>query len=163
MQRHRDIAGAPARSATEVFGVLAGLVGQTLIRSPHISATEIATTLDAIKPACIMLIAAGHLEHKPIVLVAGKLHLSIFIVSGDKALSVEENLDVVPGAADTDDWILHIPTPEPVGDAIATLIRGVPHTSIEAAEPDSSSTESARTGASSALNLAALAERMGNQ
>jgi hypothetical protein len=163
MQRHRNIAAAPARTASEVSGVLNSLLAETLIRSPHISDTEIATTLEALKPACIMLIAAGHLEREPIVLVAGNLYLSISTVSGDEALSIDENLDPVPGAADASDWSLHVPTPDPVGDAIAALLSGVSHISTEPADPNSPNPVSAPARAASALNLEALGERMGKQ
>jgi hypothetical protein len=163
MQRHRDLASSPVRSASELWTVLAQLVTDTTTRSPHITESDVSTALAAAAPAGMMLIAAGHLEREPIVLVAGDVHLSITSVSGDKAFTVEENLNPVPGAAEARDWTLHLPTPEPIGASIATLVAGVAHLSTEPSTAGPSgedpSSAHASTAPASALNLKALAER----
>lgn len=167
MQRRRDLAGSPVRSASEVWTTLSQLVVDTVTRSPHIPESQVSTALTAAAPAGMMLTAAGHLEHDAIVLIAGDLHLSIGTVSGDKAFSVEENLDPVPGAADAREWTLHLPTPEPIGASISALVSGVAHLSTEAPSTTDSSAKSASASAASAvpstLNLQALAERQANR
>lgn len=158
MQRRRDFAGSPVRSASTVWDAISQLVIDTLVRSPHISEHQVTTALDAAAPAGTMLIAAGYLESYPVILVADELELSLFTVSGTSAFSVDENLNPVPGAGNADDWILHLPTPEPIGSSIATQISGVAHLSSES--PDAAATSTmAEQAKSSVLNLQALAER----
>lgn len=164
MQRRRDLAASPVRSASEVWTTLSQLVVDTLVRSPHISESQVTTALNTAAPAGMMLVAAGHLEANPIVLVAGDLELSITTVSGDKAFSVEENLSPVPGAADARDWTLHLPTPEPVGASIKSLVAGVDHLRSDA--PNTAASRSSASSAatvSSPLNLQALADRKGDR
>lgn len=72
MQRHRDLAGSPVRSASEVWTTLSQLIVDTLVRSPHITESQITTALAAAAPAGMMLTAAGHLESNSIVLVADR-------------------------------------------------------------------------------------------
>lgn len=167
MQRRRDLAGAPVRSASEVWTTLSQLIIDTLVRSPHITESQVLAALTTAAPAGMMLAAAGHLEREPIVLVAGDLHLSFATVSGDRAFSVEENLNPVPGGAEAQDWTLHLPTPEPVGASISALVSGVAHLSTEPASApgstEKSSSASAAGGGSSPLNLQTLAERLANR
>lgn len=163
MQRHRDIAASPVRSATEVWDTISQLIIDTLTRSPHIPSQQVSAALAVAAPTCLMLTAGGHLERDPLVLVAADLHLSIATVSGDKAFSVEENLNPVPGAAEAHDWTLHLPSPDPHAQTIADAVDGVMHLSANpaptAGPATTSSTDSASKGRASALNLQALAER----
>lgn len=167
MQRRRDLAASPVRSASEVWTTLSQLIIDTVTRSPHIPQSQVSTALTAAGPAGMMLTAAGHLERDAIVLIAGDLHLSVGTVSGDMAFSVEENLNPVPGAADARDWTLHLPTPEPIGASISALVSGVAHLSTEppstAGSNERYSSASSASGGSLALNLQALAERQANR
>ncbi len=162
MQRHREIAASPVRSASEVWEVLTQLLIDTATRSAHIGEVEVSAALAAAAPAGMMLIAAGHLERQPIVFVADTLQLSITTMSGDKAFAVEENLNPVPGAAEAAEWTLHLPTPEPVGDSIATLISGVDHLSSEPVTGGESTIREAAPSPAPALDLKALSERQAN-
>lgn len=157
MQRHREVAGSPLRSSSDTWGVITQLVIDTVTRSSAITEAEVATSMRAASPAGMMLIAAGHLENAPMILVAGDLRLAITTVSGDKAFTVDENLNPVPGAASATNWTLHLPTPEPVGASVAGLIAGVAHLSSAPAPADNSAAELAATPA--ALDLTALARR----
>jgi hypothetical protein len=163
MQRHRDIAASPVRSSTEVWDTISQLITDTLTRSPHIPPQQVSVALAVAAPTCMMLTAGGYLERDPLVLVAADLQLSIATVSGDRAFSVEENLNPVPGAAEEHDWTLHLPTPEPHAQTIADAVDGVMHLSAKPAPAvgptPTSSTDSASKGRSSVLNLQALAER----
>jgi hypothetical protein len=163
MQRRRDIAAAPMRSASEVWATISQLVTDTLTRSPHIPESQVSTALTAAAPAGMMLTAAGYLERAPLVLIAADLHLSIGTVSGDKAFAVEENLNPVPGAAEARDWTLHVPTPDPHAATITELLSGVGHLSTEPPTADSPADSVSSTAPSSALNLRALAERQASR
>jgi hypothetical protein len=133
MQRHREIAAAPHRRATEAWDTLAQLVIDTLGRSKTISATTVGEELKLVRSVGVSLVANGHLDRHPLVLVAPPLHLSITTVSGMPALELEENLNFVPGAAAAADWTAHIPAPTHMEESIAKAIKGAKHLSI--AEP----------------------------
>jgi hypothetical protein len=119
VQRRREIASSPQRSAGEAWQVIAELVAGTLERSPSIDRSTVDAAMDTIGGVGRMLIAGGHLESDPITVVAGQLWLEIVTVSGDRALTIEENLNPVPGAATADDWKVHFPAE----GALAKLIR----------------------------------------
>jgi hypothetical protein len=174
MQRHRDLAGAPVRTASQTWAVLTQLVVDTATRSPHITAEDVTAAATAAAPAGRMLVAAGHLERHPVVFIADDLELYITAVTADKAFDVEENLAPVPGAAQAREWTLHLPTPDPIGACVADLIASVPHLSSEPPSATARADDAARartatrtamqtTGqaTTSMLNLAALAERRG--
>lgn len=109
MQRRREIASSPQRGAEETWQIITELVGATLERSPNIARSAVDATMAGADGVGRMLIAGGHLEANPIVVVAGQLWLEIATISGDRALTIEENLNPVPGAATADDWTVHIP------------------------------------------------------
>lgn len=155
MQRHREVAGSPLRSASDTWQVITRLITDTVTRSPAVIEAEVATAMAIAAPAGMMLVAAGHLEHDPLLLAAGDLRLTITTVSGDKAFQVDENLNPVPGAAAATSWTLHFPTPEPVGASIAGLVAGIAHLSTASAPSSDPETVSA----AASLNLAALAQR----
>jgi hypothetical protein len=62
MQRHREIAGAPVRSATETWAAIGDLIADTLTRRPAIERSAVRTVLDAARPAGLLLVARGNLE-----------------------------------------------------------------------------------------------------
>ena len=68
----------------------------------------------AAAPAGRMLIAGGHLDRHPLTLIAGLVHCEITTVSGTAALTAEENLNPVPGAAAAATFTIYLPSPEPL-------------------------------------------------
>jgi hypothetical protein len=88
-------------------------------------------------------------------LVAASLHLSITTVSGDRALTLDENLALVPGAASATSWILYLPTPDPVGALVAGA--AAKHDCLSTAAPPTDASKEQQ--ASSVLDLGALARR----
>ena len=101
-----------------------------------------------------MLVAGGHLEHLPVVLVAGAVHCEIRTVSGAPALHTEENLNVIPGAASATTFTIHLPSPEPLSEIVADVAGRHPRLSSETA---SAPQQESATGAA-LIDLAALRE-----
>ncbi len=118
MQRRREIAAAPERSATESWQTLAALIRDSVSRSEQIGMAEINGSLEKARGVGTLLIASGHLDRDPITVVAGDLHLSLTTVSGDSALTLEENLRPVMGATKAENWKVYLPTPEPLGRVV---------------------------------------------
>jgi hypothetical protein len=77
-------------------------------------------------------------------------------VIGDGALSLEENLTAVPGAASATEWTLYLPAPAPLTD----MVTGVAdkHANLSAAEPPDGA-ESPTDRAAATVDLDALARR----
>jgi hypothetical protein len=161
MQRHRKIAAAPERPASQAWATISQLVVDTLDRSPSISAAEVDTAMAVAAPAGMMLIAGGHLDRHPLVVVADPVHLSITTVSGVAASALEENLAAVPGGASATAWTVHLPTPAPVGDAVRTVVAGQAHLSADEPAADMGSRQAlAEEGV---INLDALADRQADR
>lgn len=133
MQRRREIASAPERSAGEVWQAIRVLLGDTLDRSSSIERADVDAALDPLDGVARMLISAGHLEGHPLVLVAGELWLEITTVSGGSALSLQENLNPVPDGAGASDWTLHVPQVEPMAKLVRTTVKGQDHLSADEA------------------------------
>jgi hypothetical protein len=152
VQRHRTIASAPKRTAADAWQAVCGLIGDTLERSSSIERGDVDAALDPLGQTARMLISAGHLEGHPLVLVADDLWLEIATVSGGSALSLEENLNPVPGGASASDWTLHVPQVEPMAKLVRTTVKG--HDHLSAKEP-TAITERATT-ASASVDLDAL-------
>jgi hypothetical protein len=154
VQRRREIACSPQRSAGEAWQVVAELVAVTLERSPSIERSTVDAAMDTVGGVGRMLVAGGHLESAPITVVAGQLWLEIVTVSGDRALTIEENLNAVPGAATADDWKVHFPAEGPLSKLIKDAAKKDDHlTADEPVVPTTS--ESQQTVG--ALNESALA------
>lgn len=153
MQRRREIASAPKRSAAEVWQKIRVLLGDTLDRSSSIERADVEAALDPLGGVARMLISAGHLEGHPLVLVAGELWLEITTVSGGSALSLQENLSPVPGGAGASDWTLHVPQVEPMAKLVRTTVKG--HDHLSANEPTAPVQEAAK--ASGGVDLDAVA------
>jgi hypothetical protein len=75
-------------------------------------------------------------------------------VSGNRSLTVEENLNPVPGAATADDWKVHLPAGGPLAKLVTDAVKKDDH--LSAAEPVLP-TISERQPAVGALNQGALA------
>ena len=158
MQRHRQVAAAPQRRASETWDAISELVVATLDRSPHIVASDVAAAMDAASTVGRVLVAGGHLDIHALVVVAEPVYLNIKTVSGIAATSLDEDLGPVPGGATSSEWTIHLPTPDPVGDAVRSAVSGVSHLSAD--EPPGESTSKSSTAEQAgALNLAALAQR----
>ena len=134
MKRRRTIASAPQRNTGQAWGTITTLVADTLDRSPQIARADVETALARADGIGRGLIAGGHLETHPLVLVAGEVFLEITTVSGAEALTLEENLNPVPGAADADDWTLHMPQCEPLAKLVRGIAKGDPHLSSDEAK-----------------------------
>jgi len=135
MLRHRQIAASPERAASETWDIIAQLVLVTLERSPSILAAEVIAAMDAAAPVGRLLIAGGHLDHHPLILVADPVYLSISTVSGTGAAraAADENLDPVPGGASAETWSIHLPTPEPLSHLVKEAASKSEHLTIEPA------------------------------
>ena len=144
MHRQRTIAAAPIRSAHVAWQVVVGLLSRTLELSPDVPAGSVARGLEPLKGLGPALIAGGHLESKGLVLVDIGMHLTIFVKTADAALAVEENLNAVPGGADsTDGWTLHLPRAGALDPSIAVAADQSRHLSVD--QPPKSAPKSSRT------------------
>lgn len=121
MRRARQVAASPVRSASGTWAVISDLVADTVAQSSVLSRDEAVQAMSAAEAVGRMLIAAGHLQQHPITLVAGKVHCEITTVCGTAALTLEENLSPVPGAAGADDFTIHLPSPAPLQDQVKAV------------------------------------------
>ena len=146
MQRRRTIAAAPRRTATEVWATICSLIGDTLERSSSINRAHVDTALAPLGQLARMLISAGHLENHPLVLVADDLWLEISTASGVEALTMDENLNPVPGGGTATDWTLHVPQVEPMAKLAQATAAGQAHLSADEPVEQTQSSASAATG-----------------
>jgi hypothetical protein len=153
MQRRREVAAAPQRDAHATWTTVTALVVATLGRSPSIDESAVEAELEHARGVGRMLVAGGHLDREPLVLVAADLRLEIATVSADAALTLEENLEAVPGAAKAETWVLHFPLVSPLESIISTMCSGHPNLSDE---PHASSSEDEAARAALTLDEAAL-------
>lgn len=161
MQRHRQVAAAPNRRASETWDAIGQLISVTLERSPHITASDVAATMDQASTVGRALVAAGHIDKHPVVVVADPVYLTIRTVSGVAATTFDEDLGPVPGGATATDWTIYLPTPDPLAESVRAAVAGVSHLSAEE-PPGESVSKSAASAASeqvSVLNLDALSRR----
>ncbi len=131
VKRHRAVAAAPVRTAGECWSVITSLVADSLTRSPRIDGGDVSAAMAAAAGVGRMLIAGGHLDDQPVVVVAGTMHLSITTVSGDEAFTLEENLNPVPGAASADSWTIHLPAADPLAAVVRSGAAASAHLSAE--------------------------------
>jgi hypothetical protein len=131
----------------------------TLAVAAQIDQAQVAEEVAAVRSAGHALIAGGHLAREPMVLSAAELRLEISTAHGDDALTLDENLNVVPGAAAASDWTLFIPTPEPIGRVIEASVDGLEHVSVTPPTPQVGRDHSAAL----TLNAEALRERTGDR
>ncbi len=151
MQRHREIAATPFRSASEAWATSTGLLGATLERSSAIPAGSVEAALTPMRGLGPALIAGGHLETNGLVLVDSGIHLTINFVTGEKAFDVAENLSPVPGGSTaTANWMLYVPAVEPLADAVSAIVSKSPHLSSNA-PPSVARNNHSSAGASAGL------------
>lgn len=133
MLRTRQVAASPVRSASATWTVIANLVADTVAQSSLLTRAEAEQALSATESVGRMLIAAGHLERHPITVVAGNVHCEITTVSGTAALTVEENLNPIPGAAGAASFTIYLPSPAPLQDQVKAAAGG--HARLSDASP----------------------------
>jgi hypothetical protein len=159
MLRHRQVAASPRRSSSETWTAIASMIVDTLDRSPSIDDVDIENTLTVAAPIGRMLVAGGHLEKHPIVVVADPLHISITTISGGGALDLDEKLDPVPGGAAATEWMIYLPTPDPHGDAVRAVVKDSPHLSADD-PPSTASPSAAKSTEAGLLDMDALDRMM---
>jgi predicted flap endonuclease-1-like 5' DNA nuclease len=156
--RSRTIKGSPQRAASAAWAELERMVLETLAPAGAIDASDVADALSALTGLGPTLIASGVLSDRAVVLRALPLHLEITVSLGNAALTGEENLGKVPGAATAEAWVLYIPDPKPyttqVQDAVAE------HDALRAgrapAAPDPAPAATAAASAATAVDADAL-------
>jgi len=158
MQRHRQVAAAPQRRASETWEAIGQLISATLDRSPHILASDVDQAMEHASTVGRALVAAGHLDKHAVVVVADPIYLSITTVSGMAATTLDEDLGPVPGGATATDWTIYLPAPEPVTESVRAAVSGASHLSAEE-PPGESTSKSAASDHENVLNLDALAQR----
>lgn len=144
MLRTRQVTASPVRSASATWAVLANLVADTVAQSSLLTREEAEQALSAAEPVGRMLIAAGHLEDHPITLVAGNVHCEITTVSGTAALTFEENLNPIPGAAGAVGFTIHLPSPAPLQEQVKAAASA--HARLSDASPPAPQAAAARGG-----------------
>lgn len=144
MRRTRQVAASPVRSASGTWAVIADLLADTMAPSSALSRDKAVQAMSAAEEVGRMLIAAGHLHKHPITLVAGKVHCEITTVSGTEALTLEENLNPVPGAAGADDFMIHLPSPAPLQEQVKAAVNK--HARLSDAVPPAAETKAANSG-----------------
>ncbi|MFE4496729.1 hypothetical protein ACFRKD_30225 [Streptomyces niveus] len=132
------------RSASGTWSVISDLVADTVAQSSALSRDEAVQAMSAAEAVGRMLIAAGHLQQHPIILVASKVHCEITTVSGTAALTLEENFNPVPGAAGADDFTIHLPSPAPLQEQVKAAADG--HARLSDAVPPDPETKAAHSG-----------------
>jgi hypothetical protein len=162
MERHRAIAAAPVRTATEAWKVVSKLLADTLERSPSIPVGSVDEGIAPLMRLAPALIAGGHLEADGLVLVDEGLHVTITVRTADAALAVEENLSPIPGGAGaTEDWKLYVPASGALDAAIASACKGSAHLSAEKPPASAPAKKNESTTGASAIDVDALRKLRG--
>ncbi len=131
--RRRTIAAAPVRSASATWQVITELIADTVAVAPACDRGEVEGALTAAAAAGRMLVAGGHLDRHPVVLIAGPVRCEIRTVSGTDALHHDENLNVIPGATGATTFTVYLPTPAPIAKIVADAVALHPRLSDAAA------------------------------
>lgn len=160
MQRHRDIAAAPQRGAAATWEAITRLIADTLGRSAVINRTDVETAMRAAAPVGRHLVAGGHLDRQPLTLIAEPVYCTISTVSGTAALSLEENLNPIPGGASAETFTIYLPAPAVLAQAVKDAAKASPHLSADAPPEPAGEATPARAGARvDVIDLDALARR----
>jgi hypothetical protein len=143
MLRFRTITSSPVRSASSAWQVISDLVADTVAASASLSRSEAEQAMLAAAPAGRMLVAGGHLDRHPLTLVAGLVRCEISTVSGSAALTAEENLSPIPGAAGAEAFTVYLPSPDPLAAVVAAAAAG--HARLSSAVPPAESRAAANS------------------
>jgi hypothetical protein len=158
VQRTRKIAGTPVRSAADAWSTVKTLLTDTLERSSEIPDGSVACALAPLDGLASAIAASGAAAAAPFAVIAGDLHLDIYIVRGDDAFAIEEDLGPVPGGASAPStWVLYIQPPTHLVDATTTVVDGTEH--LEVGKPSTTEAKSrtaAGTATDSTINESAL-------
>lgn len=131
--RHRSIAGAPHRPAGETAAKVTEMITGTLAPASTIDHAQVASELNVALPAIRSLVAAKQISDDPIVLVADPLRLEIRVVSGAKAIGMDEYLGKVVGAAQATGWSLHVPAGATLGSWVSDAVADLEHVTTDPA------------------------------
>ncbi|UNN05017.1 hypothetical protein [Rhodococcus opacus] len=100
------------------------------------------------------------MDETPLVLVDDSMYVSIRIVRGDNAFTLDETLDPIPGGASaTADWVLYIPAPDHLANHLSSAAAGSDHVSTVAAPAYQAKAQAAL---SASIDRDALRELGGN-
>jgi hypothetical protein len=124
--------------------VIADLVADTVAQASALSRDDAEQAMSSAEAVGRMLIAAGHLQQHPVTLIAGTVYCEITTVSGTAALTLEENLNPIPGAAGADDFTIHLPSPDPLQEQVKAAADG--HARLSNAVPPAPDTRAASSG-----------------
>jgi hypothetical protein len=160
VKRLRKIAGAPERTAGEVWGTITDLLADTLERSEEIERAEVEAAMEAAGGVGRQLVSGGHLRKNPLVLLAGEMWLEIEVLSANAAVGLEENLNPVPGGGSASQWTLYLPPVEPLAKLVHAAAKEDEHLSAE--EPKAQAATASNTKAA-AFDDAALAAWAGER
>jgi nucleoid-associated protein YgaU len=145
MLRCRTVAATPVRSVSAAWQVITDLVADTIEVSNVLSRSDAEQAMAAAAGAGRMLIGGGHLDRHPLTLIAGLVHCEITTVSGTAALTAEENLHPVPGAAGAATFTIYLPATGPLAGVVADAVAAHPRLS-DAAPPAPERRAAAGTG-----------------
>ncbi|GAA5121303.1 hypothetical protein [Haloechinothrix salitolerans] len=145
MLRRRQIAASPLRGASETWTVVTQLVADTIATSSALARDEAEAAMQAAASAGRMLIAGGHLDRHPLTLIAGAAHCEITTTYGKPALTHEENLNPIPGAAKAENFTIYLPSPPPLQAVISEVVAD--HHNLSDAAPPAELSRSASAGA----------------
>jgi hypothetical protein len=162
MERTRKIAGTPLRSAAESWATVKTLLADTLERSSEIPNGSVAAALIPLDGPASSLVASGAAAVAPFTLIAGDLYLDVYVVRGDAAFTVEENLAPVPGGASAPNtWALYIQPPTHLVGMVTAAVDGAEHLRVGKPTPDAASQAAVSTAPELTINESAL-RRLGS-
>jgi hypothetical protein len=158
VQRTRKIAGTPVRSAADAWTTVKTLLSDTLERSSEIPDGSVATALVPLDGLASAIAASGAAADAPFTAIAGVLLLVIYIVRGDDAFTIEENLAPVPGGASAPStWLLYIQPPAHLRDTAIAVVDDAEHLKVgKLSTTDAKSETVAGTAAALRINESAL-------
>lgn len=156
--RARTIKGSPGRSALAAWAEIDRMIAETLAPAPAIDDSAVRAALGMVSPLGPMLVAGGVLVGHPIVLRALPLQLEVTIALGNAALSDDERLGKVPGAATATDWGIYLPDPDPWAAQVRAAVAGhaALHAGAAPAEAAPAAPKASRAVAPAAIDPNAL-------
>src|SRR4051812_32211917 len=122
--RSRTVKGSPQRSASAAWAEVETMVIETLEPATAIDDADVRAALAALDGLGPMLVAVGVLANAPLVLRALPLQLQITVALGGDALTGDERLGKVTGAASAVEWQLYVPDPEPYRAEVHAAVAG---------------------------------------